>query len=127
VREWTNGIGVDVILDLVGAAYLEANLTALAPRGRLMSVGTISGIKAPLDFAKVMSKRLKIIGTVLRARSNEEKATATRLFARQVVPLLAEGTVRPVIDRTYPLAEIREAHWRLESNQTFGKVVLLID
>ena len=74
-----------------------------------------------------MSKRLRITGTVLRARSTEEKATATRLFARHVLPLLAGGAVRPVIDSTYQLADIRAAHARLESNQTFGKVVLLID
>ena len=127
VHDWTRGKGVDVILDLVGAAYLEANLTALAARGRMMLVGTTSGAKATLDFSAVMSKRLRITGTVLRARSTEEKATATRLFARHVVPLLADGVVQPVIDRIYKLAEIREAHTRLESNETFGKVVLVID
>lgn len=127
VGDWTRGKGVDVILDLVGAAYLEANLTALAARGRMMLVGTTSGAKATLDFSPVMSKRLRITGTVLRARSTEEKATATRLFARHVVPLLAVGRVRAVIDRTYKLTGIREAHARLESNESFGKVVLLID
>jgi NADPH:quinone reductase len=127
VGDWTRGKGVDVILDLVGAAYLEANLTALAARGRMMLVGTTSGAKATLDFSPVMSKRLRITGTVLRARSTEEKATATRLFARHVVPLLTVGSVRPVIDRTYKLTGIREAHARLESNESFGKVVLLID
>ena len=127
VNNWTNGKGVDAILDLVGAAYLEANLAALAPRGRLMLVSTASGAKATFDLSAAMSKRLRITGTVLRARSTEEKATATRLFARHVVPLLAGGVVRPVIDRIYKLAHIRGAHARLESNETFGKVVLLID
>lgn len=126
VKEWTTGKGVDVILDLVGAAYLEANLAALAARGRLMLVSTTSGAKATLDLGAAMSKRVRITGTVLRSRSTEEKATATRLFARQVVPLLASGAVRPVIDRAYQLMEIREAHTYLESNETFGKVVLLI-
>jgi NADPH:quinone reductase-like Zn-dependent oxidoreductase len=126
-RVWTSGKGVDVILDLVGAAYLEANLAALAARGRLMLVSTTAGAKATLDLSVVMMKRLRIVGTVLRARSTEEKATATRLFDRHVVPLLASGSVRPVIDRTYQLPEIREAHTRLESNETFGKVVLIID
>lgn len=91
-----------------------------------MLVGTTSGSKAMLDFGVVMSKRLAIRGTVLRARSPEEKARATRLFARHVVPLLADGVVRPVIDKVYRLEEIREAHQRLESNESFGKIVLVI-
>jgi NADPH:quinone reductase-like Zn-dependent oxidoreductase len=127
VREWTDGRGVDVILDLVGGDYLSANLNTLAFGGRMMLVGTTAGSRAMLDFGAVMSKRLNIRGTVLRARSAEEKAQATRLFARHVVPLLADGTVRPVIDKVYKLEEIREAHARLESNESFGKVVLMLD
>jgi NADPH:quinone reductase len=127
VQHWTNGRGVDVVLDLVGAAYLEANLQSLAPRGRMMLVGTTSGSRATIDFATVMSKRLMIKGTVLRARSEEEKATATRLFAAHVVPLLADGTVRPVIDRTYRMEEVRDAHLRMEANSNFGKIVLMVE
>jgi len=127
VQEWTEGRGVNVVLDLVGAAYLEANLKALALKGRMMQVGTTSGSRAALDLATVMSKRLWIQGTVLRARSDEEKASATRLFATHVVPLLADGSVRSVIDRTYKLEEVREAHLRMESNESFGKIVLLIE
>lgn len=126
VREWSGGRGVDVILDLVGAGYLEANLNAIAPQGRMLLVGTTSGSRATLDFGVVMVKRVTIKGTVLRARSAEEKARATRLFAKHVVPLLADGKVRPVIDRIYRLEEIREAHQRLESNVSFGKVVVLL-
>src|SRR5229473_1812381 len=88
VKSWTNDAGVDVILDLVGAAYLKANLAALATKGRLIFVGTTSGSKAEMDFSIAMHKRLRIMGTSLRIRSIEEKATATRLFADQVVPLL---------------------------------------
>ncbi len=124
---WTRGQGVNVILDLVGAGYLEANLSALSPRGRMMLVGTTSGSKAILDFGKAMSKRAQIVGTVLRARSAEEKATATRLFRAHVVPLLATGEVKPVIDSVYKLDQVREAHNRMESNQSFGKIVLLIE
>ena len=127
VNEWTSGRGVNVIIDLVGAAYLETNLSALAQKGRLILVGTTAGSKATLDFATVMRKRITIIGTVLRARSSEEKATATRLFANHVVPLLANGIVRPVIDKVYKLAEVREAHLRMESNESFGKIILLTD
>jgi putative PIG3 family NAD(P)H quinone oxidoreductase len=125
VFSWTAGKGMDVVLDLVGADYLDANLNALAQKGRLLFVGTTSGSKAALDLSLVMRKRLQIIGTVLRARSAEEKAAATRAFATHVVPLLASGAIEPVVDRTYKLEEIREAHQRLESNESFGKVVLL--
>lgn len=127
VRGWTGGLGVNVILDLVGAAYLEANLNSIASEGRIMLVGTTSGSQATLDFGKIMSKRLRIAGTVLRSRSAAEKAKASRLFATHVVPLLADGAVQPVIDKIYQLGQVREAHARLESNESFGKVVLLID
>jgi NADPH2:quinone reductase len=126
VRKWTGSKGVDVVLDLVGASYLEANLAALANQGRLMFVGTTSGAEARLNIGMVMSKRLKLRGTVLRARSAEEKARATSLFARHVVPLLAEGSVRAVVDSVYKMEEVRDAHLRLESNQSFGKIVLEI-
>ncbi|HJR07789.1 MAG TPA: NAD(P)H-quinone oxidoreductase [Pyrinomonadaceae bacterium] len=125
-KAWTGGAGVELILDLVGANYLAANLDALAPRGRLLLVGTMAGTSAPLDFRQVMGKRLRITGTVLRARSAEEKARATRLFAAHVAPLLARGTVRPVIDSVYDMHDIRAAHLRLESNETFGKVVIKV-
>ena len=126
VREWTRGAGVDVILDLVGAKYLSANLDSLALKGRLLFVGTTAGAKAELDFGTVMRKRLKIIGTVLRSRSTEEKADATRRFEKHVLPLLSRGTVRSVIDKIYNIEDVRAAHQRLESNTSFGKVVLMI-
>jgi NADPH:quinone reductase len=125
-KTWTQGAGVELILDLVGASYLAANLDALGPRGRLLLVGTLGGGSAPLDYRQVMGKRLRITGTVLRARSAEEKARATRLFAAHVTPLLARGAIRPVIDRIYDLEDIRVAHERLESNATFGKIVLRV-
>lgn len=126
VRGWTKGAGVNVILDLVGGAYLAANLAALAQRGRLMFVGTTAGATGELSLGVVMSKRLSLRGTVLRARSLEEKARATRRFAAAVVPMLASGRVRPVLDSVYPMDEVRAAHERLESNESFGKLVLLM-
>jgi len=125
-KQWTDGSGVNVVLDLVGAAYLNANLQSLATKGRLIFVGTTSGSKAEIDYGIVMHKRLRIMGTSLRIRSPEEKATATRLFAEQVVPLLASGEVRPVIDRVFPVEDVRAAHERIESNESFGKVVLMM-
>jgi putative PIG3 family NAD(P)H quinone oxidoreductase len=126
VREWTKGSGVEVILDLVGGTYLAANLDSLAMKGRLMLVGTTGGQSAALPFGVVMGKRLQMTGTMLRARSVEEKASATRRFAAHVVPLLARGIVRPVIDKVYRMDEAREAHERMESNASFGKIVLKI-
>jgi NADPH2:quinone reductase len=126
VRAWTRGAGVNVVLDLVGASYLAANLEALAPRGRLVLVGTMGGASAPLDFGAVMGKRLTVVGTVLRARSVEEKARAVRRFAAEVVPLFARGRLRPVLDSAYDLEDFEAAYARLESNATFGKVVLRV-
>ena len=126
VGELTAGAGVQVILDLVGGPYLQANLEALASRGRLLLVGTTAGASAALNFGVVMTKRLRLIGTVLRARSVEEKAAATRRFAAHVVPLLEREAVRPVIDKVYALDEVRQAHERLEANASFGKIVLKV-
>jgi putative PIG3 family NAD(P)H quinone oxidoreductase len=126
VREWTKGAGVNVILDLVGASYLEANLGALARRGRMMLVGTLGGSAGALDFHQMMGKRLRLTGTVLRARSTEEKARAVRRFNAHVVPLLARGLVRPVLDAAFSLDDARAAYERLESNTTFGKVILVM-
>ncbi len=124
VQKWTNGAGVDVILDLVGGNYFAPNLDVLASRGRLICVGTTAGEKSEIDLGMLMRKRTTIIGTMLRGRSIEEKAEATRLFASSVLPLLSRGAIRPVIDRVYPANEIRDAHARMESNASFGKIVL---
>jgi NADPH2:quinone reductase len=126
VSAWTGGAGVNVILDLVGASYLDANLDALGYKGRMILIGTLGGSSAPLDFGRVMRKRLRVAGTMLRGRSPEEKAAATRRFAAHVVPLLADGRLRPVTDKTFALEDVSAAYERLESNETFGKVVVEI-
>lgn len=117
---------MNVVIDLVGGPYVEKSIDALAVRGRLMLVGTVGGGRGELPLGKVLGKRLRITGTALRARPLEEKILATRAFAAEVVPLLAAGTVRPVIDCVFPLEDIREAHALLGSNATFGKVVLTV-
>lgn len=119
-----NGGGVDVILDLVGAGYFRENLECLLPKGRLMLVGLTSGNKAEFNLGLALTKRLRIIGTVLRSRTIEEKAEATGKFADAVVPLLANGSVVPNLDKIFPVEQVAEAHVYLESNRGFGKVVL---
>jgi putative PIG3 family NAD(P)H quinone oxidoreductase len=124
VREWTGGRGVDVVLDLVGGPYVPAGIAALAPKGRLILIGTVAGRRAEVDLGQILSRRLTVRGTVLRARPLEEKILAARTFAAEVVPFLASKRVRPVIDSVFPITEVSAAHERLASNQTFGKVVL---
>ena len=124
VQKWTNGAGVDVILDLVGGSYFPPSLEALSIRGRIISVGTTAGAKSEIDLGLLKRKRAAIIGTMLRTRSIEEKADATRRFAAAVLPLVSRGRIRPVIDRVYPIDQVRDAHERLESNPSFGKIVL---
>lgn len=126
VRSWTGERGVHVVLDTIGASYLAANLQSLALQGRLVFVGTLGGAKGELDFSVVMRRRLRLIGTVLRSRSTEEKAQAVGRFATHVVPLIAGGAVRPIVDRVYGIDEVQAAHEHLESNASFGKIVLHI-
>jgi putative PIG3 family NAD(P)H quinone oxidoreductase len=127
VAGWTDGRGVDVVLDLVGGPYVAASVRALGKKGRLLLVGTTAGTRAELDLGEALGKRLEIRGTVLRSRPLEEKIAATRRFAAEVVPLLARGALRPNVDTVLPLGEIRRAHEILESNASFGKVVLTVD
>ena len=124
IQERTDGKGVNVVLDLVGARYFDQNLKVLALKGTLMLVGLTSGAKAEFNLGQALSKRLKIIGTVLRSRTTEEKAGATQAFAAEVVPLVENGAVRPNLDRVFGFQDVRAAHEYLESNDSFGKVVL---
>jgi NADPH:quinone reductase-like Zn-dependent oxidoreductase len=124
VAGWTHSAGVQLVMDLVGGAYTPASLAVLAPRGRLILVGLVAGAQATIDLRRVLSQRLTIIGTVLRSRGRDEKIAVAEAFGRDVVPLLAAGRVRPVIDSVFPLDAIADAHRRMESNQSFGKIVL---
>jgi putative PIG3 family NAD(P)H quinone oxidoreductase len=124
VMSATSDRGVDCILDLVGAAYFAQNLASLAPKGRLVLVGLTSGAVAEFDMRAALQKRATIIGTVMRPRSTGEKAEATRRFADEVVPLLASGTIRPNLDRVFAAGDVIAAYKYLESNVSFGKVVL---
>src|SRR5262249_58487109 len=100
----------DVILELVGGPYLGEDVRAIAPRGRLLIVGVTAGARAEVDLGMVMYKRVRIIGTVLRARPLEEKIDAGRALAKNLAPLFAAGALRPVVDRVLPLADAAAAH-----------------
>lgn len=115
---------VNVVLDLVGGDYLGVDVEVAAPKGRVMLVGAVAGGRAQLDILSVMGKRLTVTGTVLRARSAAEKAAAMWAFGHEVVPLLAAGTVGPIVDRILPLADVGAAYDRLASDHSFGKVIL---
>lgn len=125
VRAFSEGTGAQVTLDLLGGPYVSASVEAAAPRGRIMLVGTIAGAQAQLDLRRALGKRLTITGTVLRSRSNGEKADLAARFTRDVLPLFTRGAIRPTIDRVFPLGDIVAAHAWLESNQAIGKVVLI--
>jgi putative PIG3 family NAD(P)H quinone oxidoreductase len=116
--------GADVVLDLVGGAYFEENLKSLNLKGRLIAVGLVGGRSSDIDLGLVLTKRLSLTGTVLRSRTDQEKASAVSAFEKDVLPLIASGKIKPNIDRVFPLAEVAEAHRYLESNESFGKVVL---
>lgn len=124
VRDATGGRGVDVVLDPVGADYLERNLQSLALRGRMVLYGLMSGAVSQVNLGMLLMKRATVLGTTLRARPLEEKAAATRAFEKSVLPHIASGKIKVVVDRTFPLAEAAAAHEYLESNANFGKVVL---
>jgi len=127
VMEASGGEGVDLILDLVGAAYLEGNLRVLAKAGRQIVVGLPSGPKAQIDLRLLMGKRALIKGTVLRARPLEEKISLAREFEHRVCPLFAARRVIPIVDSAFGPEEAPEAHQVMEENRNFGKLLLLWD
>jgi NADPH:quinone reductase len=116
--------GVDVVLELVGAQNLTGSLDALAPLGRVIVVGTGAGADTDISLRALMGKRASVMGTVLRARPQEQKAAAVQAFAHQVVPLLASGRVRPIVDRVFPAAEAVAAFDHLAAPGKLGKVLL---
>lgn len=124
VRRDTDGGGVNAILDVVGGEYWDRNVASLAPRGRMVLVGLLGGRSAEVDLGAVLRNRLTVVGTVLRSRPLSEKLALTREFRERVLPLLAGGRLRPVVDRTFPLEEASAAHRFMEENRNVGKVVL---
>jgi putative PIG3 family NAD(P)H quinone oxidoreductase len=118
------GHGADIILDSVGAAYLAENLSALALKGRLVLIGLMAGATAEIALSVLLAKRAQLIGTVLRSRPLEEKASLAQAFTRDVLPLFERGAIVPVIDQVMPMQDIAQAHRRMEQDENFGKIVL---
>ena len=116
--------GADLIIDTVGAKYLGENLKALAPRGRVVVLGLMGGITGEMPLGLLLRKRARMIGSTLRARPLEEKAALVQRFIAEALPLFASGELQPVIDDIIPMGSVAEAHQRMESNATFGKLVL---
>ena len=124
IAEMTRGRGVDVILDIVGGDYLGRNLASLAMDGRLVQIGLMGGETASVDLRRILGRRLTVTGSTLRPRTVEEKGQIARALRQDVWPLLEQGLVRPVIYRTFPLADASAAHRLMESSDHVGKIVL---
>jgi putative PIG3 family NAD(P)H quinone oxidoreductase len=127
VLEATGGKGVDVVLDHIGASYLEGNLRSLAVGGRLVLIGLMGGSKAEIQLAVLLAKRLQLIGSTLRARPLEEKRQLASGFHDRFGAKLESGDIAPVLDRTFPYVQVAEAHRLMEASQHFGKIVLTFD
>jgi putative PIG3 family NAD(P)H quinone oxidoreductase len=125
-QDHTGGEGVDLIIDMVGADYVERNLSLLKLKGRLVFIATLSGSQAQVDLRRLMGRRLRMIGSMLRSRPVDEKVELKQRFMDQFWPLLENGTVQPVIDSVYPIQQANEAHERIAAYQNIGKIVLKI-
>ena len=126
LMEATGGLGIDVILDMVGAPYFPRNIDLLASEGRLLQIAVLHGAKAEINLVKVLRRRLTISGSVLRARSVEEKGAIAAALETAVWPLVQDGKLRPVIYKTFPLKEAAEAHREMESGSHIGKILLTV-
>jgi putative PIG3 family NAD(P)H quinone oxidoreductase len=122
----TNGRGIDVILDMVGAPYFSRNVDLLALEGRLLQIAVLHGAKSEINLVRLLRQRLTITGSTLRARTVEEKGAIANALERQVWPLLESETIRPVIYRTFPLQQAADAHRLMESGSHIGKIVLTV-
>lgn len=121
---WTDGAGVDLVVDIVGADYLERNLAVLKEGGCLVFVGVMTGTKCELDLDAILLKRLRLHGTIMRSRPIEPKRDITRRFRERWLPLLAAGDLLPVVDSVFPIGDVAQAHERMERSEHFGKIVL---
>lgn len=126
VLDVTDGVGVDVVLDVIGGEYLPKNVRALRLGGRIIQVGVMAGGPVPFDVGSLLMKRATVTGTTLRARPIEEKISITQEFAAQLLPRVVDGSLAPVIDSRFPLDRVAEAHEHMAANANAGKIVLEI-
>ena len=125
-KAFTGGAGANVVLDMVGGDYFDRNYEAAAVDGRIVQIAFLNGPKAQVDFRRLMLKRLTHTGSTLRSRSNADKAAIANAIRAAALPLLDNGTVKPLIDGTYPLKDAAKAHARMETSQHIGKIVLTV-
>jgi NADPH:quinone reductase len=123
-RAYTDGKGADLVLDMVSGEYVARNIDALAEDGRHVTIAVLGGVQAQINMAKIMAKRLTLTGSTLRARSDDFKALLADDLHRNVWPLVEDGSLRPVMDRSFPLGEVTAAHTRMEAGEHIGKIVL---
>lgn len=126
IRQATGGQGVDVILDMVGGAYINKNIRLLAVNGRLVQIAFLEGSKAEIDALPIMTKRLSFTGSTLRPRSDEDKGAIARALADKVLPLMEQGSCRPLIHAVFPLEQAAQAHALMESSKHIGKIMLKV-
>ena len=126
IKEWAPG-GVNIILDPVGGEYFERNLDVLSVEGKLIIIGLMGGAKANLNLGLLMVKRQKIIGSTIRARSNETKNIVMQELSEKVIPLFKSGTLKPIIHETFYFSECNQAQEMMEANENIGKIILVLD
>ena len=127
VKTWSNGQGVDVILDIVAGDYLAKNIKSLAVEGRLVIIATQGGLKSEINALPIMMKRLTVTGSTLRPRTVEQKSEIAQELREHAWPLLDDGSIKPVIDSIYPMHQVSDAHRRLDSGTHIGKILLQMD
>jgi NADPH2:quinone reductase len=127
IKPMTKGKGIDVIFDIVGGSYLEQNIKLLATGGRLVVIGILGGAKGTLNLGLVLSKKITVTGSTLRARTPEAKGEIAQALHKHVWPLLENGAVKPIIQNSLPLKDAARAHELIEANDTAGKLVLIVD
>ena len=124
MQQVTDGKGVNVSEDFIGAAYWDKNLNSLTLGGRLVLVGLMGGVKVETNLGLILRKRLQVFGSVLRSRTLEDKIAITRRFKENWLPRLTTGKIKPIIDRSFPLEQANQAHQYMEDNKNFGKIIL---
>jgi NADPH2:quinone reductase len=126
VKKATGDKGIDVTLDMVGGGYIQRNMSAAALWGRIVNIAYMSGMQANVNFAPMLMKRLSLLATTLRARSNAEKGAIRDAVLKEVWPLIDAGKIKPVVDSTFPLADAQKAHARMAGSGHIGKILLTV-